>query len=182
MEELVKCRKQPQFLEKRPVKIANLIEVHLSVKQWARIVEIAAHRGKTFSLITRYCVLRLARKENLRWTPIAMRAHTKMKKEKQLVNEFHRHVVCLYGEDEMLIRLAALRLKITMSAFIRLSLQLFLNRLAMENHSYRFITDETLKWQAIRFIEKSTTRTQNQLERPSSHRLKWFTFALSSFW
>ncbi|MBV6492435.1 MAG: hypothetical protein LDLANPLL_00428 [Turneriella sp.] len=178
----MKCRKQPKFLEKRPVKIANVLEVHLSLRQWARIIALAASRKKTFSTMTRYCVLRLARKEHLRWTPVLRKTREKLKEEMQNVGKVHRHVMCLYGEDEMLVRLASMRLRITMSAFIRLALDLFLERLAMEKQGYSAITDENLKWQAIRFIENYTPHTQNLFSRPHTHRFKWRNFAVCTYW
>ncbi|MBV6494438.1 MAG: hypothetical protein LDLANPLL_02471 [Turneriella sp.] len=178
----MKCRKQPKFLEKRPVKIASIIEVHLTVRQWGHILKLARARKKTFSTITRYCVLRLSRKINLRWTSVLLETYKNVKEEIQLAEKEHRHVVCLYGEDEMLIRLAAMQLRITMSAFIRLALELFLKRLAMEKHSYRLISDENLKWQAIRFTEKYTPYVQNLFSRPHSHRFKWLTFAVHTYW
>jgi hypothetical protein len=39
--------------------------------------------------------------------------------------------MCLYGDDEKLIRVAAMDLGITMSAFIRLALELYLYLLAI---------------------------------------------------
>ncbi|MBV6493373.1 MAG: hypothetical protein LDLANPLL_01389 [Turneriella sp.] len=178
----MKCRKQPQFLEKRPIKIANILEVHVSLLQWKRVVTLAVLRKKTFSTITRYCVLRLAKKENLHWTARMVEVHSKVRKEIQATDGIHRHVMCLYGEDEMLVRLAAMQLKITMSAFIRLALELFLQQLAMEKHSYSAITDEQLKWQAIRFIKSATTQVQNLHTRPHIHRFKWRNFAMITYW
>ncbi|HRP70679.1 MAG TPA: hypothetical protein PLY93_14225 [Turneriella sp.] len=169
-------------MAKRSVKITNIIEVHLPQQQWERIITLAVARKKTFSTMTRYCVLRLVRKVNLRWTPVLIKAHGKAKREMQMGDSVHRHVMCLYGEDEMLIRLAVMRLSITMSAFIRLALELFLPRLAMEKHGYSFITDEQLKWQAIRFVEKFTLTTQNIDSRPYTHRFNWLAFALSTYW
>ncbi|HRP69571.1 MAG TPA: hypothetical protein PLY93_08570 [Turneriella sp.] len=169
-------------MEKRSIKIMNILEVHLPPIQWERIVSLAVTRKKTFSTITRYCVLRLARKKNLCWNPVLITAHSKAKGGVQITDKVHRHVVCLYGEDEMLIRLAAMHLRITMSAFIRLSLELFLGHLAMEKQGYNFVTDEQLKWQAIRFIERYTPHTQNCFSRPDSIHFKWFNFALSSYW
>lgn len=178
----MKCRKQPKFLEKRPVKITNVLEVHLSTRRWIRIIALAASRGKTLSTVTRFCVLRLARKVNLRWTPVLRKAHGVTKSEIQKADGVHRHVMCLYGEDEKLVRLASMQLRVTMSAFIRLALELFLERLAMEKQSLRFISDENLKWQAIRFIEKAVTHTQNIFSRPDTHRFRWLNFAACTYW
>ncbi len=169
-------------MEKRPVKITSVLEVHLAARRWVRIITLAAGRGQTLSTMTRFCVLRLARKINLRWTPVLVRAYGMTKKEMHRADGVHRHVMCLYGEDEMLIRLAAMRLRITMSAFIRLALELFLERLAMEKQSSRFITNENLKWQSIRFIEKVVTHTQNLFARPDTHRFSWLNFAACTYW
>ncbi|HRP69846.1 MAG TPA: hypothetical protein PLY93_09980, partial [Turneriella sp.] len=72
--------------------------------------------------------------------------------------------------------------RITLSALIRLALELFMNRIALERQSYRFVTDEQLKWQAIRFVEKYTSYAQNIASRPHTHRFQWLNFATTTYW
>jgi hypothetical protein len=67
--------RQPKFLLGKPVQIANLIEVHMAARQWRAIVHMARKRGWTFSMMTRFCVLRLASKCQIDWTSRLKEAH-----------------------------------------------------------------------------------------------------------
>lgn len=146
----MKCRKQPKFLAGRPTPITELWEVRLPVKLWARIGEIARNRGVTFSTITRYCVFRLSGHTTLRWHEKLAELHREDKVECRKEVGLHRHVVCFYGEDLKLVRIMALELGLTVSAFIRLALRMYLRLLAMEKHSKRYVDDQQLFWRAIK--------------------------------
>jgi hypothetical protein len=176
------CKKQPAFLTGKPVKITNLLEIRLAASQWRRIVELAQRRRRTYSTITRYCVLRLARKCSLRWTPRMQKARQRAQEELKRERAQHRHMLCLYGEDEKLIRLAALDLGITLTAFVRLALALYLEHLAMEKRSRRLVTDERLKWEAIRFIEKIHIFATDREGYPLLRDLTCIGFALATYW
>jgi hypothetical protein len=176
------CRKQPAFLTNKPVKITNLLEIRLAASHWRRIVELARRRRRTYSTITRYCVLRLVRKCSLRWTPRMQKAHARITGELTRIPAQHRHMLCLYGEDEKLIRLAALDLGITLTAFVRLALALYLENLAMEKRSHRFVTDERLKWEAIRFIEKIHIFATDHSGYPLLRDMTCIGFALATYW
>jgi hypothetical protein len=176
------CRKQPAFLKNKPLKITNLLEIRLAASQWWRIVELSRRRRRTYSTITRYCVLRLARKCSLRWTPRMQKARARAKEELKSIPAQHRHMLCLYGEDEKLIRLAALDLGLTLTAFVRLALALYLENLAMEKRSPRFVTGERLKWEAIRFIEKIHIFATDREGYPLLRDLTCIGFALASYW
>jgi hypothetical protein len=79
-------------------------------------------------------VLRLANKTRIEWTNQLQGAHQKAKLRISIARaegEIHRHLMCLYGDDEKLIRVAAMDLGITMSAFIRLALEFYLYLLAI---------------------------------------------------
>jgi hypothetical protein len=176
------CRKQPAFLKNKPLKITNLLEIRLAASQWWRIVELSRRRRRTYSTITRYCVLRLARKCSLRWTPRMQKARARAKEELKSIPAQHRHMLCLYGEDEKLIRLAALELGLTLTTFVRLALALYLENLAMEKRSHRFVTGERLKWEAIRFIEKIHIFATDREGYPLLRDLTCIGFALASYW
>jgi hypothetical protein len=51
-------------------------------------------------------------------------------------------MVCFYGEDLVAVKLAAMRLNVTVSALIRVALHLFLPRLAAEIHSRHHVSKE----------------------------------------
>ena len=132
------CRKQPAFLAGRPTLISDVWEVQLQPDLWHRLRMATKQRRTTYSNVTRYCIFRLAEKQNLRWNPLFSNAvkSTKVAGRK----EMHRHIVCLYGEDVRLLRLAAMTLGITVSAFVRMALWLYLPRVAMEIRSKRSVS------------------------------------------
>lgn len=178
----MKCQRQPRFLEGRPVQISNVLEVRLAPLHWNRIKICAWQRRRSYSTITRYCVMKLARKCALRWT-VKMRAATRSVREGlNIAQDVHRHMVCLYGEDEKLIRLAAMDLGITMTAFVRLGIELYLPALAMEKRSYRNITDADLTWEGVRFIEKVQIFAVNGGPWPFARDLSCQRFDLDSYW
>ncbi len=91
-------------------------------------------------------------------------------------------MMCLYGDDEKLIRLAALDLGITMTAFIRLAIELYLPALAMEKRSRRPITDTDLTWEGIRFTENVQIFAINGGSWPLARDLTCQRFDTDSYW
>lgn len=164
------------------MQINNLLEIRLAPIHWNRIKLCAWQRRRTYSTITRYCVLKLARKCALQWTP-KMRAATKSVREGlNIAMEMHRHMVCLYGEDEKLIRLAAMDLGITLTGFVRLAIELYLPLLAMEKRSRRIIDDVDLTWEGIRFIESMQIFGVNGGPWPVARDLSCHRFDIDSYW
>ena len=155
---------------------------HRPKHNWNRIRLIAALRRRTYSTITRYCVLRLARKCSLQWTPRLKAANATVRKNLVPARSMHRHMLCLYGEDEKLIRVAAMDLGITVTAFVRLALELYLESLAMEKRSHRFVTDEALTWEGIRLIEEIQIFAENTSLWPLQRSLNCFRFAFEGYW
>lgn len=178
----MKCRKQPRFLQDKPVQISNLLEVRLAPLHWNRIKLCAWRRRRTYSTITRYCVLRLARKCALRWTPKMREATNSVRQGLNIAQDMHRHMMCLYGEDEKLIRLAAMDLGITMTAFVRLAIELYLPALAMEKRSSRPITHADLTWEGIRFTETVQIFALNGGPWPLARDLSCQRFDINSYW
>jgi hypothetical protein len=181
----MKCLRQPKFLQDKPVQIANLIEVHIAAPQWRAIVKLARARGWTFSMMTRFCVLRMASKTRIEWTTRLKEAHDKAKLRISIArakSEVHRHMLCLYGDDEKLIRVAAMDLGITMSAFIRLALELYLHLLAMEKHSKWYVTDAHLVENSIRLVEHMTIFASKAGPFPLLHELNSWHWELESYW
>jgi hypothetical protein len=119
----MKCKKQFRF---HKIPIANLWEVHLDIKLWKRLCIAALDRGCSISWITRYCVFRIARKR-VKKMPFAMKIHSnELKNTHHQAEKYHRHILCLYGDDEKLLRLTAMQLGVTVSHLIRLALYWFL--------------------------------------------------------
>lgn len=178
----MKCARQPKFLENRPVKISCVLEFRLSQRLWRQIQAVAAARGQTFSMVTRFCVLRLAQKCSLEWTRRLERVHCAARAEAASAPWVHRHVMCLYGDDEKLVRVAAMDLGITMTAFARIALALYLGLIAMENRSYRFVPTPKIRALGIRFTEEIQIAAQNTSEFPLFRTLQCHHFSLDSYW
>lgn len=178
----MKCHRQPQFLQGSPIQITNILEVRLDAMVWRSIKTFAAMRSRTYSTMTRYCVLRLARKTALSWTPKLTTAYSTVCCRTRGSGRLHRHVVCLYGEDEKLIRLAAIDLGITMSAFIRLALELYLPIIVMEKHSRWKVTDAHLTMEGIRFLQEIQIFAENGGPWPHLRSLSCIPFEIDSYW
>lgn len=178
----MKCLKQPRFLEGKAVQITNILKISLAPTHWNRIKIAAWQRGRTYSTITRYCVLRLARKCSLRWTSQLHKAKTGVRRGLEIAKDMHRHTMCLYGEDEKIIRLAAMDLGVTMTAFVRLAIELYLETLAMEKQGTRYITNTQLTWEGIRFTECVQIFAENGGGWPFTRNLSCIRFDLDSYW
>jgi len=120
------CRKQLPYLEKRGTPISNLWEIRLSPKLWARVIFAARSKNVSYSWIVRYCVFRLAKRKCLRMFPAMENLSRKIRENQPRAEKCHRHMLCLYGADEKLLRLRALQLGITVSMMVRLALEWFL--------------------------------------------------------
>ena len=112
-----------------------------------------------------------------------MRAATESVREGlSIAQDMHRHMMCLYGEDEKLIRLAAMDLGITMTAFVRLAIELYLPALAMEKRSRRPINDTDLTSEGIRFTESVQIFATNGGPWPVARDLSCHRFDIHSYW
>jgi hypothetical protein len=178
----MQCRKQPRFLESKPIQITHLLEVRLAPIHWNKIKLTAWQRRRTYSTITRYCVLRLARKCSLRWTPKLRQGVEGVKPGMYIAKDIHRHMMCLYGDDEKIIRLAAIELGLTITAFVRLAIELYLPTLAMEKRNQRLVTDAELTWEGIRFTESVQIFAVNGGSRPFYRNLSCENFDIESYW
>src|SRR5688572_11967692 len=176
------CNRQPRFLEDKPIRITHLLEIRLAPIHWNRIKYTAWARSRTYSTITRYCVLRLARKCSLRWTEPLRRATVGVQDGIAVAREMHRHMMCLYGDDEKIIRLAAIELGLTITALVRLALELYLRTLVMEKHSSRFVSNDQLTWEGIRFTKKIQIFALNGSSRPMYRHLSCINFDADSYW
>ncbi len=176
------CRKQPSFLIGKPTQISDVWEVQLQPQLWRRLRMAAAQRQTTYSNVTRYCAFRLAEKQNLSWNRLLQQAYDATKRSAG-ESRLHRHMLCLYGEDVKLIRIAALTLGISVTAFIRISLWLFLPRVAMENHSNRLISADELfrlgtkRWLKIPFQALNRFGIPHLRQQLFSNFLPWHWWA-----
>lgn len=106
--------------------VCDIWEVRLAKTVFQRVRQNARHRKCTMSWIVRYCVLRLINKPGLNRRVHLDEILDEIRQNQPPVNDCHRFYLCLYGEDDLLLRLAARRLGITVSMLIRLALYRYL--------------------------------------------------------
>lgn len=182
----MKCTKQPAFLEGKPTPITDVWEVRLSPLVWGKICITAKKHRLTFSSVTRFCVFELAERGSLRKhrkfsellkQEMLERVSTKLRNARE-----HRHMVCFYGEDIALVRMAALRLGVTVSAFIRLALCLYLRYFAMDFHSTRRVTAEMIFWKGIKRWIKIPLTAINEFSLPAVRSFLFLSFPPEDRW
>jgi len=138
----MKCKKQLHWAK---IEIKNVWEVHLDSSIWEKIVLAAEIHSKTYSWIVRYCVFQLTNQKKIIWTKRIMKIHDNYKNS-EFKNK-HRHMLCLYGDDEVLLRNSALILGISVSQLIRISIALYLSRLLKKQ-----VSKEDLFWYGIKLF------------------------------
>ncbi|MES0490886.1 MAG: hypothetical protein ABUK01_12895 [Leptospirales bacterium] len=124
---------------KLKIPIDNVLEIRLPPLSWNKIKWVAICTYRTHSWVVRYAVFRMIKRngqlypdgENagLRSKKIA-RLNELVKGERANSQKKHRHRLCLYGKDELFIRIAAAKMGCTMSHLVRLSLAMYLDDLA----------------------------------------------------
>lgn len=178
----MQCRAQPRLLARKSLLISDLLEIRLAPLQWNRIKIAACQRRRTYSTITRYCVLRLATKCSLRWTARLQKTTVAVRAGLAAAQETHRHMMCLYGDDVKIIRVAAMELGLTITAFVRLAIELFLLTPAMEKHSPWVVSNQKLTWEGIRLTDSVQIFAVNGGDRPFYRHLTCIPFAIESYW
>ena len=85
----------------------------------------------------------------------------------------------LYGEDVLLLRMAALRLGLTVSAFLRLALHIYLPKLAAKSHDKEHISTAELFWRGIKRWKQIALTAVNHGSFPA---IRQFTFSSFMPW
>ncbi len=111
--------------------ISCIFEIQLARKYWQRISTLAEKHSISYSWIVRLCLFKLLQRPNDR-----LQHMTIMLKEKFIDHgRDHRHMLCLYGEDERYVRFKAATLGMTISKLVRCSLELYLDQVEAELES-----------------------------------------------
>jgi len=177
----MKCTRQPEFLAHKPTKITEVWEVRMPRSLWRRVCATAMRRGTSFSLISRFCAFALAERNQVRGRRALSELH-EIDRNDYAAGDHHRHLVCLYGEDARLLRLAAIQLGISVAALFRIALKLYLRRLDMDIHSQRYVSDACLFWRGIkRWIAIPLTATNN-LTLPTQRSFTFQSFPPEQRW
>lgn len=91
-------------------------------------------------------------------------------------------MVCFYGEDVKLVRLAALEMQISVSAFIRLALWLYLPRFVVKNHNRKRIHPTDFFWRGIKRWYVIPHLAINDLRLPTLRRYLFSGFPPHLWW
>ncbi len=178
----MRCRSQPDFLKGRPSQVTDVWEVKLPQSTADMLRTTATKRRCSYSNITRYCAFRLAEKQNLNWRPIIVQARREVSRNGPHPQKKYRHMVCFYGQDIRLIKLAALALDISVSEFIRIALLLYLPKLVMDNHNRRHISDAELLWLGIKRWLNIPISALNNAQQPHIRRFLFSAFPPAHWW
>ncbi len=125
--------------------VDSILEIRLCQDTWKKVQQVARIKNSSYSWVVRYALFRLIKRSNMRRYLNSLHRtfgrHTIQETDKLLVlNEFarqrrfrsdlkHRHRLCLYGADEVFIRLAAAQMGCTMTHLVRLALEFYLDRM-----------------------------------------------------
>lgn len=142
----------------------HILEIRLPIELWRRIKGAAKLHGVSYSWVVRFCLFRLIMRpspltylgQDMAWRRLKgidskfyfrnLRAVAQ-----KSAGAFHRHRLCLYGEDELYIRMVSAMLGVSMTHLTRLALECNLERL--ERASYRRPTrffQASLYWLGIK--------------------------------
>ena len=130
------------------VQVDYVLEIRLSSGSWNQIKRVAIARGLTHSWVVRYAVFRMIKRQNF-YGYITGEGSPDMEEKFKMLNDRvkasrvgaaykHRHKLCLYGEDELFIRLAAMQMRCTMTHLVRLALEYYLPRMVAKIRMFGF--------------------------------------------
>ncbi len=135
------------WYQKTPVHVDFILEIRLSQEVWHKVVKLSRIRGTSYSWVVRYALFRFIKRKNIQnfsgitiFPPLDWRLpsrryerlNERVKMERPNAHLKHRHRLCLYGEDELFIRLAAARLRCTMTHLVRLALEIYLDQVLLQ--------------------------------------------------
>ncbi len=166
--------------------VNHVLEIRLCQDSWLQIKKAALRWNKSYSWVVRYTLFRLIR----RYEPgrlivyagnprddINLQNQYNMSTLNQIAwerrsgaSEKHRHRLCLYGEDELFVRLVAARLGCTMTHLVRLALEKYLGSLLLGTNRFMsgckgFVLASMLYWLGIKLFEDVEFHSHKQFNR-----------------
>jgi hypothetical protein len=170
----MKCRKQ---FRGHKLPISNLWEVQLDDHIWAQLKRCAYGRNCSFSWITRYCVFRIVRRKHLKLSTAMEKLSSDVKLKYRTAPRAHRHILCLYGEDEKLLRITAMELNMTVSHLIRFALYKYLPMVEKRDFPWWFIY-----YYGTRITRYLDISSSNFLKLPFVDTIFYTKWPLESWW
>ena len=121
----------------------SVLEIRLCAETWDKVKRVAISRESSYSWVVRYALFRLIKHRNpkdyaknvidSRISPDSNEESTyddfnnQVREMRHGSSIKHRHRLCLYGDDEIFVRLIAAQVGCTMTHLIRLALQMYLD-------------------------------------------------------
>ena len=134
--------KNNQIYRKHSEHIANVLEIRLCFDTWKKVKKVSIARKCSYSWVVRYTLFRLIKRKDLNKYVISIQNTENLFRFERIsgINDNttgqlkqgalkHRHKLCLYGDDELYIRLCAARLGCTMTHLVRFCLHKYLDTL-----------------------------------------------------
>lgn len=167
-------------------KITGVLEIRLCRESWGVIEGIAEARGVSYSWVVRYLLFRFIKRGNIssfvgfagnprydvlpepsRFGAANLEAWRR-RDGASLRGAKHRHRLCLYGKDELYIRLATASLGCTMTHLVRLALEVYLLGLSSsKGRRTAFYWLGVKHYKAVKFHSRPGINTDIRLKRYS---------------
>ena len=113
--------------------IREVFEIRLRPEVWQRVRKIAQQNQLSYSWIVRLCLFKCFRKGvKIDQNIISLRRHLRGEIWQLGQSKLHRHMLCLYGDDSNFLRLAASKVGLTITQFVRIALALHLDDVEAE--------------------------------------------------
>jgi len=133
-----------------------VLEIRLCQETWQKIKIVAARKEKSYSWVVRYMLFRMIKRKSLHQYlkgPLSCEKNEgfynldkKVQQQKKGTKLKHRHRLCLYGEDELYIRISAARMRCSMTHLVRLAIELYLDSLLEACAKSKFIRFHEAAW------------------------------------
>lgn len=172
----MRVNKKPFGYIQAKATITGEVEVRLPQQLYASLMQAVLNLETTMSWVTRYCVFKLIRSST--FSEVTQYDLTVAEDKEEVANEenFHRHVLCLYGRDEELIKMAASELGWTKSRLVRVALRLYLSELSNDHSA------DNLKKYGTKIVKKIEIRMTNNGFWPESSVFMYKLFEGSDWW
>jgi len=187
--------KNKSIYNKLKIQVDNVLEIRLSFGTWNKIRWVAGNKRRSYSWVVRYAIFRMIKRQDIQGFAYGKYSETRIKKMAKL-NELvradrfdsknkHRHRLCLYGEDELYIRLSAARLGCTMTHLVRLALACYLDELFRKFPLFRPSKDmnglfSRAAWKCLGIKMFHVAKFPNL--RPSHMHFDFIRYKCSDYW
>jgi len=143
--------KNKSVFNKLKIPVDNILEIRLPYLSWNKIKCVAVNKNCSYSWVVRYAIFRMIKRNKqihsedeilVRRSKKVARLNELVQSERVNSEKKHRHRLCLYGQDELFIRMSAAKLGCTMTHLVRLALALYLDELVQKFPYFGYSKDK----------------------------------------